>query len=676
MFCKSIPVFLAIMASSLLVSAQEKNPIRFGHVNPEDFSIATYNVDTTSGGVIIADAGASSFELNSTGSFSVVYKHSRRIKVINKNAFSLGDVRVRLYVKEANGEDLENVNATTYNMEDGKVVATKLKSDAIFTVKMDKYHIEKKFTLANIKEGSILEYSYTVRSKYIFLFHSWDFQSEYPTVWSEYQADIPEFFKYLFLIQGYEPFYKKTSETHTENFIFSQAAYSGSLQQGPTAVNSVPGTVFDYKWIMRNVPALKKEKFTTSISNHIAKIDFQLSTVQYPNSYPHNYLDAWEGITDDLLKADDFGDDLNKSNNWLNDDLKIITAGSSSDEEKARKVFYYVKKNIKCNDDKGIWLSKSLKQVFKDKNGSAAEINLLLVTMLHHEDLAADPVILSTRDNGYINNLYPMVVKFNYVVCKLNIQNKIFYLDASKNYLGFNRIPQNCYNGGARVVDKPATPVSFSADSLTENNTTTINLVFDSGKWIGNIKSVIGYYGASLIRETIITKSQKEYEKSLKSFYDDEGKATDIQYVDLDSCEKPLEVDCKINIPIDDNSNIIYFDPMIKNGQKENYFKSAQRKYPVEMPYKTDETYTLHMVIPAGYVIDELPKSENIFFKNEADGFFDFSVSSTATDITLVSHVKLNHAYFNPKDYEALRAFFDEVVKKHSEQFVFKKKTS
>ena len=40
----------------------------------------------------------------------------------------------------------------------------------------------------------------------------------------------------------------------------------------------------------------------------------------------------------------------------------------------------------------------------------------------------------------------------------------------------------------------------------------------------------------------------------------------------------------------------------------------------------------------------------------------------------LRSRIKLNKANYLPEDYEGLRSFFDYVVKKHSEQIVFKKK--
>jgi hypothetical protein len=51
---------------------------------------------------------------------------------------------------------------------------------------------------------------------------------------------------------------------------------------------------------------------------------------------------------------------------------------------------------------------------------------------------------------------------------------------------------------------------------------------------------------------------------------------------------------------------------MIGEGMRENPFKAAERKYPVEMPYVRDDMYILNMQIPDGYEVDELPKSARV----------------------------------------------------------------
>ena len=72
--------------------------------------------------------------------------------------------------------------------------------------------------------------------------------------------------------------------------------------------------------------------------------------------------------------------------------------------------------------------------------------------MLNHEKINTNPVILSTRSHGITHQLYPLMDRFNYVICAAEIDNAVYYLDASRPRLGFAFLPSYCYNGHARLI--------------------------------------------------------------------------------------------------------------------------------------------------------------------------------------------------------------------------------
>jgi hypothetical protein len=123
----------------------------------------------------------------------------------------------------------------------------------------------------------------------------------------------------------------------------------------------------------------------------------------------------------------------------------------------------------------------------------------------------------------------------------------------------------------------------------------------------------------------------------------------------------------------DMDGDIIYFNPMMAEGYKDNFFKAAERKYPVEMPYTFDEIYILNMEIPKGYVVEEIPKSAKVSF-NDGEGFFEYLINKSNEGIQLRSRIVMKRANFSAEEYNSLRDFFGYVVKKHSEQIVLKKK--
>ncbi len=66
------------------------------------------------------------------------------------------------------------------------------------------------------------------------------------------------------------------------------------------------------------MPALKEENYTSTINNHISKIEFQLSEYREPLVY-RNIMGTWPKLAEDLMKAEYFGQQLTRDNGWLKD---------------------------------------------------------------------------------------------------------------------------------------------------------------------------------------------------------------------------------------------------------------------------------------------------------------------------------------------------------------------
>lgn len=92
------------------------------------------------------------------------------------------------------------------------------------------------------------------------------------------------------------------------------------------------------------------------------------------------------------------------------------------------------------------------------------------------------------------------------------------------------------------------------------------------------------------------------------------------------------------------------------------------------MPYAFEETYSLQLDIPLGYVVDELPRSMVVKLNEENEGMFEYRISQSGDIISFRSRVRISRAYFTRRNMKCLREFFNLVVKKQAEQIVFKKK--
>ena len=286
--------------------------------------------------------------------------------------------------------------------------------------------------------------------------------------------------------------------------------------------------------------------------------------------------------------------------------------------------------------------------------------------------MKAEPVLLSTRDNGRANDIYPVMSLLNYVICCLKIDNKEYYLDASHNKLGFGKLDEECYNGSARLINQDLPRlIDLNADSVLEYKVTNVFFINDAKEgFTGTVTTRLGDFESNHLREKLAKESQADYIKELKKDYVGEIKMSDLEIDSLKSFEDPVTL--KYNLTMDTKDDMLYVDPIFAEAYKENPFKAAERNYPVEMPSAMNEVYILRMEVPEGYKVEEMPKSARVNL-NENEGSFEYMISKSDNIIQLRSTVKLKKANFLTEDYQTLRDFFAYIVKKHSEQVVFKK---
>jgi Domain of Unknown Function with PDB structure (DUF3857) len=184
--------------------AQDKRVRELSPVNAADFAPISSPITDSSGAIILADIGQVQFVGNDHGGFSYVFQHHRRVKIQNKKSFNdLATVHIELYSPKDDPEKLDKVSASTYNLENGQVTEIKLERKDVFEDRQIGDWTQMRFTLPGVREGSIIDYAYTVTSQYYVFLPTWQFQSErYPCLWSELMVEIPQLFFYTVVKQG------------------------------------------------------------------------------------------------------------------------------------------------------------------------------------------------------------------------------------------------------------------------------------------------------------------------------------------------------------------------------------------------------------------------------------------------------------------------------------------
>ncbi|MEO5944257.1 MAG: hypothetical protein ABIP30_09615 [Ferruginibacter sp.] len=183
---------ILLLVALLCTFCTYSQDIKFSPVSTRDFNFSKINIDTTEGAIVISEIGSGTIEGTKYQTYSFFYRVHKRILILSKNALDLAKVEFYLYKNENEQEEkVEKLNAVTYNLVDGKIEETVLGKDDVFKTKIDKRHTIEKFTMPNVKEGSIIDYSFTLKSDFLSHIRPWYFQSRYPKLWSEYSLDYP-----------------------------------------------------------------------------------------------------------------------------------------------------------------------------------------------------------------------------------------------------------------------------------------------------------------------------------------------------------------------------------------------------------------------------------------------------------------------------------------------------
>lgn len=654
--------------------------ISFGKISQKELEMKFYHLDSTAGAVVLGDYGTSRFTYNQNKGIQVLFTRHTRIKILNTQGYQWADVEIPIYHNGSSEEDVTQLKGFTYNLQDGKTEKSKLKSDGKFVEKRSEHWNVIKFTMPNVKEGSVIEYSYTIVSDFLFNLQDWEFQKTIPVAWSEYEVRIPEYFYYKQLSQGYHPLVINETSVIGDNFMIVERERTGGegLRSGPVQ-SKVSNRQINFsttvnRWAAQDMPAMVEEPFMTTLSDYIMKIEFELASTQFPGSPVKNYTTTWENIDKELLNDDNFGD-LIKRRAGLKDQVSVITKDKATPEEKLSAIYNFVRDQINWTGTSALNASQSFKQTLEKKSGNSAEVNLLLIGMLREAGITADPVVLSTRTHGILRKSFPMLSQFNYVFAHAKIGDHTFMLDATESSCPQGVLPVRCLNGEGRLVNLEGGEKWIDLmPHAASNHFIMVNLNLDQEqRLIGKVSNSRTQYDALSVRHKI--KANHDVEQYITEIKEDlqgwEVKEYNLQ--DVEEINKPLKEDFEVELTRHINTGeIMYLNGVLAGKMTENPFKLEERLYPVDFAYPHTKTYMLNLTLPEGYVFEEVPVSAVIALPNQG-GTYSYATKVIGNTIQILSKLEIKKSRFLVDEYPYLREFFDLVVAKQGEQLVIRK---
>lgn len=677
-------LFFLVITMSLF---GQQSPQKFGKIKVEDLKQSICPIDSSANAYYLFDFGVTYFEYaattvssnsayNTNKGFQLYYTRHYRIKVVNKDGLSFGDIRLVLYNDgENNKEDLTSIKANTYNLVNGKIVKSKVSRKNIFMEKTNNRFTTAKFAMPAVKEGSIIEIEYTIKSDFLYNLQKWQVQYAIPNLCSEYYVTIPEYFKYNQTHRGYYLINtEKTNRPKQITITYKQEA-EGISVQAETYTKTLDFNEVTYHYNAENIPGFPNEPYLRTKENYISRIEFELERTQFPYAREKYFTTTWDEVDKTMIESSYFGKELANSNHLQTDAQEIATI-STDQTTLANNALEFVKKKMVWNNIASRYTTESLKKSYTNGSGNCADINLNLVLMLRELGITSYPVMLSTQDNGIIHPSHPSISRFNYVIAMSVIDDKVCLLDATDPNAELNLLPLRCLNDKGRIIgDVPEKWINLM-DYKPLVEISQYKLTLDDEMLIsGEGQKKFIDYGAYQMRKNILDyKTVDEYIAAQKG-KDGKLHISNIKIDNLHTSNTPLEVSFNITKTklANKTGDMVYFSPTLNPYFDKNPFKLELREFPVEFnhPYQIQQIYTYK--IPDSYEVVEFPKPLMANLSDKS-AMVIFNSTNNGNMLTISYTIIIKRSVFLTTEYANLKALFQMFISKQNEMVVLKKK--
>jgi len=210
-----------------------------------------------------------------------IYKKDQAEKFLNQEIYTYDG-------KNNKSERVTSLKVITYNLVNDKIETTAVEKNSKYKSKESKNYTVTKFAFENVKDGSVIEYKYSILSPYVWSVDKITVEDNVPTRRFDYVLDFP---KYL----GFNIDYKG-SLTPKNRDVADKIIYGGEY--------------YTYRFGYENIAPYRDEKYVHNLDNYRTSIRAELNSTNItrtPGAYESgdlggfkSYAVSWSDIRKQL----------------------------------------------------------------------------------------------------------------------------------------------------------------------------------------------------------------------------------------------------------------------------------------------------------------------------------------------------------------------------------------
>ncbi len=615
---------------------------QFGKPSQSEIDKEIYELDPEASAVYLYEKGNLYYQIKEDRVW-IVNEYYAKVKVFNASKFD-ASIEIPYYKTTNLGDRVENIeghsitNNTIYKVDPAEIYS---KHD------YGRWH-SKVFSFNNVKDGSILEYRYTIESPYHLSFDDWQFQGSLPKIYSEFYANIPLNYVYRKFLIGNQKLDREVSVIKKKCLMSDVLFINADCEY--------------LEYAMKDIPAFEQEDYMLSKKNYISRVVFKIK--EFTNYFGKKiiYQKSWEKLDADYNKNNIIQDEL-KNKNFFKNKIPKEIRDIEDDLERAKKLFSFHQNYFTWNKYYFNIESKiEVRNAYNEKKGDVGEINLALMNSLLGLGYEAYVVLLSTRNNGLPNQIYTSFLEFDYLIVKVIIDNKVYFLDATDKNTSFGILPFRCLNHYGRIMNFKGKSkwidITTSETSIRQIN--VLATIDKDGLLKGKAREMNTLHFNREKRSNLENFNKSNYISSLeKEFRNNKVSAFEINLESNN--EEPLIEEFEFEHTLENQENLYFLNPFLQSFFSDNPFKLKNRNYPINFGFKQNYIYQISLKIDASFKLPKLPENKT-FRIGDRTAELNFLINEKLNQIDIRLSFIIDREEFASEQYQGIKDIFNELV--------------
>ena len=624
---------------------------RFGKVSKEELEMTEYKPDSAAVAVVLYENRNIQVDLSAGGAFVKDVDVHMRIKILKEEGTEWGDFSVMKYVSQSVPEIVTGIEVVTYNLENDKVVPTKMSREFIYTEDVSSSFQKISFYAQDVKVGSVIEMKYSIHSDRFWEIDDVYFQKTIPVNWVESQVSIPGFFTFNKKLHGSLP-----------------VQYDSKLE---------PKNLFGYqyemvvdKFVAVDLPAFKYEPYIYYPRQYFSFVTYDIRSLRLPGMDTKYYGVSWDDVDNTYVNSQIMT--RFRAQCQFKEQVAALPE-EGTDVEKIASAVSLVKDNVVW-DEKYKVFPEPVGQVVKARSGSNADINCLIAGCLREMGYTVDMVLVKMRSSGMLLDFQPERNPYDTFILRVTgSDGSQYYLDGGSPHGYINVLPPDLLVTNARLV-RPNVPGEWvDLTRLTRNGTTmTVATTLTDDLRLSGEYTCKETGNTSYSTKESYSESDDEQDYISEIETDLAIEIDDITFGQMKEYSSSSQTEYKFHKDLDASGDFVYINPFLVKFHSADTFQSLQREFPIDFPFTYSLTYIFTFTIPDGYAVDQIPENRIFKFQPLASTA-RCSCTVNGNTVQMVYNFSQNKMVCGPEYYQDIRSYWKLLADIYDVVLVLKK---